>query len=209
MNKSLKKIIKFNRDALKSSQKTLGDIFEIMFHCKSNILYEYNDGFRIKKATYGEVYKKIEKASSGLYEKIGATHKFIALAMDNSPEWIVAFWAILKSGNKPYLVNLRYPNTLTNSILETLDIKYTVCLTETTLNTENILISSLESDSLVPENEFEDEIAFSSSATSMNEVVCFYTGYQIAEQILNFEGIIKLEPRIAKHYKGYLKQLAF
>ena len=43
----------------------------------------------------------------------------------------------------------------------------------------------------------------------MNEVICFYTGYQIAEQILNFEGIIKLEPRIAKHYKGYLKQLAF
>jgi acyl carrier protein len=43
----------------------------------------------------------------------------------------------------------------------------------------------------------------------MNEVVCFYQGFQIAEQILNFEGILKLEPRIAKHYKGYLKQLAF
>ncbi|MBR6564564.1 MAG: AMP-binding protein [Clostridia bacterium] len=209
MNKNLKEIIKYNRNALKSSQKRLCDIFEIMFRCENNILCEYNDGFRKKSETYGEVYKKIEKAAAGLFEKIGATHKYVALAMDNSPEWIVAFWAILKSGNKPYLVNLRYPDTLTNSILKTLDIKYAICSKETTLDTQDILISSIGSEKAVPCDIFEDEIAFSSSATSMNEVICFYTGFEIAEQILNFENIIKLEPRIAKHYKGYLKQLAF
>jgi long-subunit acyl-CoA synthetase (AMP-forming)/acyl carrier protein len=217
MNKNLKQIINYNRDALKGSQKRLADIYEIMFHSKDNILCEYNDGFRIKRETYGEVAKKIETAAAGLYDKIGATHKYVALAMDNSPEWIVAFWAILKSGNKPYLVNLRYPDSLTNGILKTLDIKYTVSLKETTLNTEYILVSDLKcdlkgdlsTDRQVPSEVFEDEIAFSSSATSMNEVVCFYKGFQIAEQILNFEGILKLEPRIAKHYKGYLKQLAF
>ena len=209
MNKNLKEIIRYNRDALKSSNKTLRDIYKIMFRSESNILCEYTDGFRIKKETYGETARKIEKAAAGLYQKIGATHSYVALALDNSPEWIVAFWAILKSGNKPYLVNLRYPDSLTNSILKTLDIKYTVCSKEVSLDTESILVSSLEGDISVPENEFEDEIAFSSSATSMNEVICFYTGYQIAEQILNFEEIIKLEPRIAKHYKGYLKQLAF
>lgn len=209
MNKNLKEIIRYNRDALKSSNKTLRDIYRIMFRSESNILCEYTDGFRIKKETYGETARKIEKAAAGLYQKIGATHSYVALALDNSPEWIVAFWAILKSGNKPYLVNLRYPDSLTNSILKTLDIKYTVCSKEVSLDTESILVSSLEGDITVPENEFEDEIAFSSSATSMNEVICFYTGYQVAEQILNFEEIIKLEPRIAKHYKGYLKQLAF
>ena len=209
MNKNLKEIIRYNRDALKSSNKTLRDIYRIMFRSESNILCEYTDGFRIKKETYGETARKIEKAAAGLYQKIGATHSYVALALDNSPEWIVAFWAILKSGNKPYLVNLRYPDSLTNSILKTLDIKYTVCSKEVSLDTESILVSSLEGDISVPENEFENEIAFSSSATSMNEVICFYTGYQIAEQILNFEEIIKLEPRIAKHYKGYLKQLAF
>lgn len=209
MNKNLKEIIRYNRDALKSSNKTLRDIYRIMFRSESNILCEYTDGFRIKKETYGETARKIEKAAAGLYQKIGATHSYVALALDNSPEWIVAFWAILKSGNKPYLVNLRYPDSLTNSILKTLDIKYTVCSKEVSLDTESILVSSLEGDISVPENEFEDEISFSSSATSMNEVICFYTGYQIAEQILNFEEIIKLEPRIAKHYKGYLKQLAF
>ena len=209
MNKNLKQIINYNRDSLKSSQKQLADIYEIMFHSKDNILCEYNDGFRIKRETYGEVAQKIETAAAGLYDKIGATHNFIALAMDNSPEWIVAFWAILKSGNKPYLVNLRYPDSLTHGILKTLDIKYTICLKETTLNTEHILVSDLKGDINPPCEEFENEIAFSSSATSMNEVICFYKGEQISEQILNFEGILKLEPRIAKHYKGYLKQLAF
>ena len=61
----------------------------------------------------------------------------------------------------------------------------------------------------VPEDVFEDEIAFSSSATSMNEVICFYHGSQIASQILNFESIVKENPRMTKHYKGSLKQLAF
>lgn len=209
MNKNLKKIINYNRDALKSSNKTLADIYEIMFHSKENVLCEYSDGFRTKRETYGEVAKKIETAAAGLYKKIGATHSYVALAMDNSPEWIVAFWAILKSGNKPYLVNLRYPDSLTNGILKTLNIKYTLCLKETALETEHILVSDLSGSEVLDKALFEDEIAFSSSATSMNEVVVFYTGFQIAEQILNFEGIIKLEPRIAKHYKGYLKQLAF
>lgn len=209
MNKNLKKIINYNRDALKSSNKTLADIYEIMFHSKENVLCEYSDGFRTKRETYGEVAKKIETAAAGLYKKIGATHSYVALAMDNSPEWIVAFWAILKSGNKPYLVNLRYPDSLTNGILKTLNIKYTLCLKETALETEHILVSDLSGSEVLDKALFEDEIAFSSSATSMNEVVVFYTGFQIAEQILNFEGILKLEPRIAKHYKGYLKQLAF
>ncbi len=209
MNKKLRKVIRHNRDALVNSQKTLCDIYKIMFGFEENILCEYSDGFRVKTESYGEVLKKINIAASGLYEKVGSTHQYIALEIDNSVEWIVAFWAILKSGNKPYLVNMRYPNSLTNKILKTLEIKYVLALKETELEAQTIVFSTLSGKTEIPEGEFEDEIAFSTSATSMNEVICFYTGYQISEQILNFEGIIKKEPRIAKHYKGSLKQLAF
>lgn len=209
MDNNLKQLLRSNRDALKASPKTLRDIYEIMFRAESNVLCEYNDGFRIKKETYGDVRRKIEIAAEKLYHTLGATHHYVALAMDNSPEWIVAFWAILKSGNKPYLVNLRYPDSLTNGILHTLGITQTVCKEAVTLDTDSILIDSLTDGTPVPSDVFEDELAFSSSATSMNEVVCFYTGDQIAEQILNFEAIVKAEPRITKHYHGYLKQLAF
>ncbi len=210
MNRNLKKVIRYNHEQLINSKKDLKSIFEIMFHIKDNILCEGNDGFRTYKYTYADIYKKIVSVAAGLYKKIGATHSYIALEMENSPDWIVAFWAILMSGNKPYLVNLRYPQTLTNSILKTLEIKYTLSSKQSDLKTETITISSLHGDPCnIPDNVFEDEIAFSSSATSMNEVVCFYSGYQIAEQILNFKSIIKENPRIAKHYKGSLKQLAF
>lgn len=210
MDRQVKQFLAKNSAALKSSQKRLCDIYEIMFSSDENVLCETNDGFRIKYLTYGDVKAQIETAAAALYEKIGSTHSFVALEMDNSPEWIVAFWAILRSGNKPYLVNLRYPQSLTEGILKTLEIKYTVCLKESSLPTESIAVSSLISDAAAPPLDvFENEFAFSSSATSMNEVVCFFGGEQLAEQILNFEGIIKLEPRMTKHYKGSLKQLAF
>lgn len=208
MNKELRRYIRRQRDALTASDCSLGAIYDIMFD-SDNVLCEYNDGYRVKKQTYGEVRARIERAAAGLFARLGATHRYVALAMDNSPDWIVAFWAILRSGNRPYLVNLRYPDSLTNGILATLGITHTVCAAATTLQTEHILIDSLDGTDAPPREVFEDEIAFSSSATSMNEVVCFYTGRQVAEQILCFEDIVRREPRIAAHYKGALKQLAF
>ena len=210
MTKNLKRYIAYNRTTLENSQKSLKDIFEIMFHEKDNILCEGNDGFRTYKYTYGEMKDRIEVGASALFEKIGATHEYVALEMDNSPNWITAFWSILKSGNKPYLVNLRYPQSLTDGIIKTLNIKYVVCEKESEIDALVITADELTvKGKEVPSDVFENEIAFSSSATSMNETVCFYTGYQISEQILNFEDILRESPRIAKHYKGSLKQLAF
>lgn len=210
MNKNLKRYIAYNRTALENSQKSLKDIFEIMFHERGNVLCEGNDGFRTYKYTYSEMKDRIEVGASALFEKIGATHEYVALEMDNSPNWITAFWSILKSGNKPYLVNLRYPQSLTDGIIKTLNIKYVVCEKESEIDALVITADELTvKGKKVPSDVFENEIAFSSSATSMNETVCFYTGYQISEQILNFKDILRESPRIAKHYKGSLKQLAF
>ena len=211
MNTTIKKLLKENGDLLSNSDKTLKSIFEIMFQNEDFILSESHDGFRIIKSTYGDIKKKITACAKNIYLKLGANHSFVALCMDNSPDWIVGFWAILMSGNKPYLVNLRYPDSLTNGILKTLDIKYVLSDVECSLNGE--IISFEETlpnvDVELPSDAFEDEIAFSSSATSMNEVVCFYHGKQISEQILNFKTIVKKDPSIAAHYKGNLKQLAF
>ena len=210
MNRNLRQYIRCNRDALVASPKDLKSIFEIMFRLGENVLCEGNDGFRVYRYTYAQMRQRIVRAAAGLYSQIGATHRYVALEMDNSPEWIVAFWAILMSGNKPYLVNLRYPGSLTGAILKTLEIRYILCTAPGSLEGEYIPVSGLEeATGTVPEDVFEDELAFSSSATSMNEVICFYRGAQISEQILNFRSIVKECPRIAKHYKGSLKQLAF
>jgi long-subunit acyl-CoA synthetase (AMP-forming)/acyl carrier protein len=210
MKRELKQVIRYNRDALTASDRSLKAIYQIMFRNGENVLCESNDGFRIRKSTYAQMHRRIEETAAALCARLESTGHYIGLAMDNCEDWIVAFWAILRSGNKPYLVNLRYPDSLTNNILHTLDIHYVISQMPTSLAVEAILMSQLAGEHpAVPEDVFADEIAFSSSATSMNEVICFYTGAQIAAQILNFEAIVKESPRIAKHYRGSLKQLAF
>lgn len=210
MNKEIKQVLRTNQQLLENSTQDLKAIFQIMFRLRDSILCETNNGYRIQTLTYGEIYGRICSTANALYAKVGATHSYIALEMENSPDWIVAFWAILMSGNKPYLVNTRYPAHLSNAILGTLQIKYILCAKDSSLAGEAVALSDLAGEHpTVPEAEFENELAFSSSATSMNEVICFYTGQQIAAQILNFQQIVKESPRIATHYKGQLKQLAF
>ena len=210
MNKTLRKILRTNPDMLESSDKDLKSIFDIMFRIQELPLCETNDGFSVQTYTYGQIRERICRVASALYAKVGATHAYIGLEMENSPDWIVAFWAILMSGNKPYLVNLRYPENLTCGILKTLQISHIFCASGTKLPGTAITLADLEGVyPAVPEDVFENELAISSSATSMNEVICFYTGRQIAAQVLNFKSIVKENPRIAKHYKGQLKQLAF
>ena len=210
MNKEIKQLLQKNREFLESSNKDLKAIFDITFRLQDEIMCETNDGFRIQKYTYGQIRKRICQTAGALYARVGASHNYIALEMDNGPDWIVAFWAILMSGNKPYLVNLRYPASLTEGILKTLQAEYILCAESTQLSGTAIPMASLTGDHPAPPAEvFENELAFSSSATSMNEVICFYSGQQVAEQILNFRDIVKENPRIAAHYKGQLKQLAF
>ena len=212
MDRKSKQTIQYNSKALKASEKDLKAIFRIMFHHRDLILCEDNDGFRVRKCTFGQMYDRILHAAAALYAAIGDTHQYVALEMENKPEWVVAFWAILMSGNKPYLVNMRYPQSLTEGILQTMQIKHVVCEEKSDLPCQAISVASLEQPAEyppVPEDVFENELAFSSSATSMKETVCIYSGDRITAQILNFEQIIKENPRISKHYKGSLKQLAF
>lgn len=208
MDKKLKKYLDTNSALLKDSAKSFADIYSIMFRQDDYILAEVNDGFRIKKHTYGSVRNLIDSVSGAIYEKIGATHSFVGLEMDNGIEWIVAFWALLRSGNKPLLINLRHPKSLSDEIIKKLDIKYVLGVGSSELDAEFIDFDSLKADRPFG-GEFENEIALSTSATSLNPTICFYTGKEISEQILCTGDIVKKSNRITQHHKGSLKVLAF
>ena len=207
MNKELKKILNKNSTALENSARDFCALYSIMFN-QDAILAEDNDGFRIRTYSYAQTRERIEEASCALYEKIGATHGFVALDMENSVDWIVAFWAILRSGNKPYLVNCRHPKSLADSALKRLDIKYAIGDVAGRLDAEYIDIDSLRTSNRF-DGEFENELALSTSATSLKEVICFYTGKELCAQILNVKTFIGKYPEIANQYKGRIKNLAF
>lgn len=202
------RLVNRNIKALENTSSDFKSIYEIMFGAPEYIAAETSDGFRIREYTYGEVMGMIEKMSESLYARIGATHAYVALDMDNCVEWIVAFWAILRSGNKPYLVNRRHPITLSSGILTTLNVKYIVGKGSSNLPGEFIDINSLPEGKAF-EDCFEDEIALSTSATTLKQVVCFYTGKEIGKQVLNAGPMFEENTSIAVHVNGRLKQVAF
>ncbi len=209
MNSIIRKIVKENCTRLENSNHTLADIYDITFSAGENIMTESNDGYRIIRHSYREVREMIENTAELLHAHIGANHRYVALEMENCVEWIVAFWAILKSGNKPYLVNCRHPKKLSDQVLKTLEIKHIVALKEGILDGEYVLLGDLKEKKPVDRAEFEDELVLATSATSMNETICFYTGKELSVQILNTRGILNKCARISNHYHGSLKNLAF
>ena len=211
MEKWIKELVNKNCRDLENSERNFAAIYGIMFRLSDNVLAESNDGYRIHRTTYREAQEEIERIASALYERIGATHEYVGLEMENCLEWIIAFWAILRSGNKPYLVNCRHPKSLSAGILSSLKVRYIVSLKAGELPGEYIEYPSLTGKELPPlaMSLFENELALSTSATSLKEVVCFYSGREFTSQLLNTEGILAKNERISRHYHGSLKQLAF
>lgn len=217
MKRILRKLITENCDVLKNSGQDLKTIYQVMFRLTDHVLGETDDGKSIRTVTYGQVKRQIETASAALFDRVGAAHEYIGLEMENCVEWIVAFWAILRSGNKPYLINRRHPQTLTEGALSHLKIRYIIGTQSTKLPGRFFDIAGLIADEDAEQRTcrtdfseiFENEIALSTSATSLNEVVCFYSGKEISAQLLYTQGILKKSSRISKHYRGKLKLLAF
>ena len=215
VKKVLRDYVKYNTEALLSSDMDLRAVYEIMFRDNGLIMCETCEGYRIRKWPYSEIRTLIDRASALMYSRLGATGGYVALEMDNSVEWIVAYWSILKSGNKPYLVNCRHPKSLSEAILKTLGITKIVGLKSTELTGEFIDFEEVfkasfkETDLVCPDDVFENEFCLSTSATSLHETVCFYTGSEISKQILDATEIIRESPRMASMYNGSIKQLAF
>ena len=209
-DKKIDKIVNERFNLLLNSNHDFKSIMEIMFKDKNYLFSEDNDGETISRHYYGEVYKMILNAAYSinmLYPEL--KHEVIALAKDNSLSFIVSMFAIIASGNIPYLVNLRYPKSLINDILADVKAKYII----TDNDDYNLIkIDFNELNKEYPNDykfDFENSLAISTSGTSLNRKVVFYNGKEISEQLLNTKDILLNNKQIKKHYHGYIKQLMF
>lgn len=204
------KIAKERYNLLNNSKKDFKAIFDIMFIDLTNTLAEKNDGFRIYKTTYKEAKEIIfDKAYSININYPDLKDEFIGISFESSLEWIISFWAIILSGNKPYLINHRHPKVITNGIFKTLNINYVIGIN---MGYDRELIEYDNLNLKAPhgyEFNFANEIALSTSATTLKEKIIIFNGYEISNQILNAKGILKENKLIKKHYKDELKQLVF
>ena len=208
---NVNKIVKTRVSFLVNSKKNFESIYNGMFLNPEYLFAETNDGYKITKYTFGDVDSKISDIAYSI-NKIYPDLKdqYIGIMQESTIEWIYIFFAILKSGNKPYLINLRHPKALINSLLKSLEIKYSIGLIDLKYDTTFIDLNTLN---LKCENNykfnFANEMALSTSATTMKEKIIFYNGKEISEQILNCDYVLKNNKQVKKHYHGFLKQLVF
>ncbi len=208
---SVENIVKANCSDLEKSNRTFEDIYNIIFN-QDGIMAETSDDFEIVEYSYETARKNINILSNAIYRKTGSTGEFIALSCENRVEWIILFWSILKSGNKPYLVNLSQPAEFTKSILDTLNVKHVISYNQTENYGRNQLIYNdliaTETSSDKFNLPFEDEMALSTSGTTLNQKICIYTGKEMSEQILNSDQLIERNPSFKKTYNGKIKILS-
>ncbi len=87
--------------------RTFPHFFEILNSHGDAILSELFDGEEIRKMTYTEFTETSKRLSRELKNLLGEENigRFIGLHLDNSPHWIIIFWAILLGGYCPLLLD--------------------------------------------------------------------------------------------------------
>lgn len=207
---NVKTLIKYRLNQLDSNGNTIESYFNIIHSEKNQLFCETND----IKITYGECELYSKKMGHFFTNELKdlPKHSYVGLMMENRLEFITCFYGLLMAGYKPMLLNMKLSDELNEQIVKRLDIKYLVCDKEYTLSPIKINVSSIDYSMLeYRDTEFvwEDEMAISTSATSLNIKICVYDGVSISEQIKNMIAIYNTNPIIAKGYKDQVKHLAF
>ena len=217
MEKLVRYINTKNQELL-NSDYSFKSLFEIIYNQDDRIFGEYLDNFRIVKVSYKEMKEYILKVASFLSSKIDdEVGSFVGLYLENSLNWIACFWALLMIGYKPVLLNTRLPLNVNNNVIDVLGV-YTIITSQHSFegkkeiispNTNCFLEDALSFDLYGADRRWENEIALTTTATSLNYKICVYNGRDITNQVLNAKDIIKRNAMIKEHYQGSLKVLAF
>ncbi len=203
--------VAYKTSKLREDSPCFERLFELMFSERENTLWETNNGYRILKTTYGEAYDAILKKATTLKDLLGDVPqgRMVGLYMQNSLEWIENFWAILKCGYSPLLLNTRMDVSLLNDLLTRYEVEAVISdgveLSARTILSDRIVEGK---DPIAP-GKCGEYIFVMSSGTTHSIKICAYDAAAIYNQIMNAEGIVRTSKLIKKHYNGELKLLTF
>lgn len=195
---------------LEHANQSLSTVYEFAFRFTNEALFEWDEGGRIETATYGAVQKRIETATGALHARLSICEKGspVGLYLPNGVDWVVAFWAILRAGFRPLLLNTNAPEQTVEACLSEAGAHFVVA-DRTFSNVETIRPLDL----LAPEGngacDWADEIILCTSGTTGTPRLVAFDGAAVCAQIRNSGYVLKENRTIASFYHGHLKLLAF
>jgi len=203
----IKKIVRNNLGAITKSNKTLKDVYNVIFSHRDLIAYERLVDFEIDAVTYKAHDLEIRAFAAYLkhtYPDLAG--RYIAVDLPNAPNFLTAFWGILMSGNKPYLVNSFYPPELRISLLKKLDVR--LVITGAADYAGFTVVNADTFDKKYPHitDEFwQNEFALSSTLTGLEAKICVFDGEAVVNQILNTKEILRKNNWLINDYQKRIK----
>lgn len=211
-HRTINGFVKGKIKTLNGLEANMASLYGLMFSQADNVLFEESVGYKIKKTTYGEALSSIEAIALALRERLKeAPHNaLVALYMDNGHLWIEAFWAILRAGFCPLLLNMRLPLEILEETLRENNAVLVISDGASFQNAPSISLEELgKGQGKLVDVEMGELIHLMSSGTSQEVKVVSYDAKSLLSQLKNSYRIMRKSRLIKKHYRGELKLLAF
>ena len=205
--KTIKSYVIHKLEKFRQMDKNFESMFEMMFSEKDNVVFEWSEGYKILKMTYGEAEEKIYKKAAGLKPMLDK-NDVVGLYMNNSPEWIISLWAILINGKNPLLLNARLDEKTLSSALRSCNATTIITDGKKIDGVNNILYTDIPDGEKTDKNEFGKEILLMSSGTSSHVKVCAYTAEEMFCQIMDSCELLRSNREVKGGCDGEMKLLA-
>lgn len=104
-----------------NSKRDFEVLFELMFSEGQNTMFEESRGYRVIKTTYAQAKEEILLKARTLKELLSGEKQnaVVGIYMENSLDWIEMFWAVIISGFRPLLMNMRLDDDTLEYALKT------------------------------------------------------------------------------------------
>ena len=192
-----------------SMEPGFASLFELMFSERDNVLYEVSEGYKIVRTTYGEAREAAIGKSHTLSRLLADVPRgaVVGIYLENGPEWIETLWAVLRSGFRPLLMNMRLDDeTLREALREA---GAAAVISESREFGVRAIHELPPEEADVGEVEFAEELLVMSSGTSGGVKLCAYGAEEFRLQIRDSLDIILKCRAMKKLYNGQIKHLDF
>lgn len=207
-----RKTVQDNLRRLRHSKREMKDLFEIAFSHRKMTAYERLVDLHLEAVRYDELQTRIEAFALYLHTQFPPSEgEYVAIDLPNGPSFLIAFWGSLMAGYSPYLINSYYPVHLRHELLNRLNIKKVVSLSDDYRDylRPDILSFPLDIQGEKPKDEWwANRFALSSTLTGLKAKIAVYEGSSIASEIENSDAILAKNPWFMQDYRKAIKVAA-